>query len=195
VLLWSGKTTEELREQVGDSGIGDNKGSTSQNEGNVYDELVKDLAGDFISLLVEDKLRTVTKLDVARIEIGTNSVGIHAEKELANNFKLLGDRKASDPGLAAPSPAPRPDFIKSATELTSTANPERSTRPRIEASGVAAIQTRSLVIVGTLLVLACPRAALMVDGNRRCSPYRSRPCQPAISPPSRDNRAARDGQA
>jgi hypothetical protein len=95
-LLLAGRTTEDLREQLGDSGgVGDNKGNIAQNEGNVYDELVKDLAGDFISLLVEDKLRTVTKLDVARIEIGTTSVGIHAEKDLASNLKILGDLEKS----------------------------------------------------------------------------------------------------
>ncbi|HTM23148.1 MAG TPA: translocation/assembly module TamB domain-containing protein, partial [Kofleriaceae bacterium] len=92
-LLLAGRTSDELRQQTGldPGGINTDTGSASQNEGNVYDELVKDLAGDFISLLVEDKLRAVTGLDVVRIEIGTTSVGLHLEKEVSSNLKVLGN--------------------------------------------------------------------------------------------------------
>ncbi|HUH00990.1 MAG TPA: translocation/assembly module TamB domain-containing protein, partial [Kofleriaceae bacterium] len=93
-LISSGRTADDLRQSLGDDPIGrdptrlDTGDGTS---GTVYDEILKDLAGDFISLLIEDKLRDITKLDVARLEIGTTSVGFHAEKELFDNFRLTGD--------------------------------------------------------------------------------------------------------
>ncbi len=93
MLISSGRRPEDLRQSLGDSQIGADPtrlDSTAEG-GNVYDELVKDLAGDFISLLIEDKLRDLTNLDVARLEIGTASVGFHLEKDLFENLRILGD--------------------------------------------------------------------------------------------------------
>ncbi len=93
IVFLVGRTSEELRRQAGDAGVGSDP-TRLQDQGavgNVYDELVKDLAADFLSLIIEDRITRVTKLDVARIEIGTSSVGVHAEKELSRNFKFLGD--------------------------------------------------------------------------------------------------------
>lgn len=91
-LISSGRRAEDVRQSLGDEAIGNDPTKIQNTQsGSIYDELVKDLAGDFISLLIEDKLRDITKLDVARLEIGTSSVGFHAEKELFKNLRMLGD--------------------------------------------------------------------------------------------------------
>ncbi len=93
-LIVSGRTPEELRKTLGDDAKGIDTGrvetSTNPNE-SLTDELLKDLAGDFISLYIEDKLRNLTTLDVARLEIGTGSIGFHGEKEVFKNLRFLGD--------------------------------------------------------------------------------------------------------
>ena len=45
----------------------------------------------FISLMVEDTLRGVTQLDVARLEVGTGSIAIHLEEKLADNVTDAAD--------------------------------------------------------------------------------------------------------
>jgi translocation and assembly module TamB len=93
-MLLSGRTPEEFRKTLGDEApVRDpNRVAPSTNPTeNFADELLKDLAGDFISLLIEDKLRNLTTLDVARLEIGTGSIGFHGEKELFKNLRFLGD--------------------------------------------------------------------------------------------------------
>jgi hypothetical protein len=93
-MLVSGRTPEEFRKTLGDQAPGSDprriNPSTSQSE-NPADQLLKDLAGDFIALLIEDKLRNLTTLDVARLEIGTGSIGFHGEKEMFKNLRFLGD--------------------------------------------------------------------------------------------------------
>lgn len=93
-MLFSGRTPEEFRKTLGDETPGRDPSrvdpSTSPSE-NVADQLLKDLAGDFISLLIEDKLRNLTTLDVARLEIGTGSIGFHGEKEVVKSLRFLGD--------------------------------------------------------------------------------------------------------
>lgn len=94
VLMTSGRTPEEFRQQLGDTapGLTSNRVATSTdpNEG-AADEILRELAGDFISLYIGDKLRTITNLDVARLEIGTGSIGFHGEKKFFSNLRLLGD--------------------------------------------------------------------------------------------------------
>ncbi len=92
-LLLTGRTTEEIRQSLGDEPVGTDPTQLDRTdrEANPYDQLVKDVAGDFISLLIEDKLKDLTKLDVVRLEIGTTSVGFHLEKDLFKNLRLLTD--------------------------------------------------------------------------------------------------------
>ena len=100
-MLFSGRTPAELRKSLGDEAPGLAPGrfspSTSTSE-NVADQLLKDIAGDFISLLVEDTLRNLTTLDVARIEIGTGSIGFYGEKELADNVRMSGNFEQTGSG-------------------------------------------------------------------------------------------------
>src|SRR5690606_8067564 len=83
-MLLSGRTPDDFRKVLGDEALGMEPGrvdpSTNPSEG-LTDQIIKDLASDAISLLVEDKLRNLTALDVARLEIGTGSIGFHGEKE------------------------------------------------------------------------------------------------------------------
>ena len=94
VLITTGRTPDEFRQQLGDTSPGLNdtgvETSTDPDEG-ATDELLRELAGDFISLYIGDKLRSITKLDVARLEIGTGSIGFHGEIKFFENLRLLGD--------------------------------------------------------------------------------------------------------
>ena len=94
-MLFSGRTPEEFRKTLGDQAPGGRdpgrvETSTDPIEG-VGAQLVKEFGTELISLLIEDKLRNLTTLDVARLEIGTGSIGFHAEKELLQNLRILGD--------------------------------------------------------------------------------------------------------
>ena len=100
MLVLAGRTTEDVRQTLGDEAIGNpNDISRTTDAGNVYDQVVKDVAGDFISLLIEDKLKDFTKLDVARLEIGTSSFGFHAEKDFFKNLRALGDFEKTTSGV------------------------------------------------------------------------------------------------
>jgi hypothetical protein len=92
-LIFAGKTPEELRASLGDQGIARDPIRTDRTATTtgVADQIIKDLAGDFISLLLEDRLRDLTDLDVARLEIGTASIGFHAEKGFFKSLRMLGD--------------------------------------------------------------------------------------------------------
>ncbi len=108
MLIVSGRTPEEARRIIGDESVVRGPGefagtrSTQDPDGNlaVVDQLVKDLAGDFFSLLIEDSIRNVTDLDVARLQLGTASVGFHGEKEFTRSFRVLGDLERSLRGWA-----------------------------------------------------------------------------------------------
>lgn len=97
-LIFAGRTPDDAREALlGDEPIGRAAGSfegtrsteSADSTFQVADQLVKDLAGDFFSLLIEDRLRDVTGLDVARIQVGTASVGFHAEKDITKSMRFV----------------------------------------------------------------------------------------------------------
>jgi TamB, inner membrane protein subunit of TAM complex len=93
-LILSGRTPEQFKRSLGNDAVGSDPThiETSTNPNDSYaDQLIKDVAADFISLLVEDSLKDVSKLDVARLEIGTGSVGFHGEKKLTDTINVLGD--------------------------------------------------------------------------------------------------------
>jgi hypothetical protein len=108
LLIVSGRTPDEARRVIGDEPVGRGPGefagtrSTEAPDGNLalVDQLVKDLAGDFFSLLIEDSIRNVTDLDVARLQLGTASVGFHGEKRFTRSFRVLGDLERSLRGWA-----------------------------------------------------------------------------------------------
>lgn len=93
-LLFLGRNPEQLRRTLGDQSPGANPtqiDSTTSSSQGFADQIVKDLAGQWVSDLLGDKLTRLSRLDVLRFEIGFGSVGIHAEKKLAENIKFIGE--------------------------------------------------------------------------------------------------------
>ncbi len=93
-LLVLGRNQEQLRRSLGDQALGGNltnvDPTTNPSQG-FADQIVKDLAGDWVSGLIGTSLTTLTGLDVLRFDIGFGSVGVHLEKKVAENVRILGD--------------------------------------------------------------------------------------------------------
>jgi hypothetical protein len=93
-LILLGRTPEQLRRSLGDQAIGSDptRLDPSANQvGNPLDQVLRDLAGDTISLLVEDSLKEVSRLDVARPFATVGSWGFHGEKKVGENINIVGD--------------------------------------------------------------------------------------------------------
>ncbi|MEO8700810.1 MAG: translocation/assembly module TamB domain-containing protein [Kofleriaceae bacterium] len=92
-LLLLGRNPEQLRRSLGDQTLGSDPTlvdpTTNPTQG-FADQIVKDLAGDWVSDLLENSLTRFTGLDVLRIEVGFGSIGFHIEKKLLSNLNLLG---------------------------------------------------------------------------------------------------------
>lgn len=92
-LLVLGRNAEQLRRSLGDQSLGADPlradPTTNPSQG-FADQIVKDLAGDWVSGLLGDSLGRITGLDVLRIEIGFGSIGFHIEKKILENLKLIG---------------------------------------------------------------------------------------------------------
>ena len=93
-LIFLGRNPEQLRRSLGDQSLGSaptiQQTSTNPSTG-FADQVVKDLAGDWVSSLFGDSLTHLTGLDVLRFEIGFGTVGIHAEKKATENIRVLAD--------------------------------------------------------------------------------------------------------
>jgi hypothetical protein len=93
-LLVLGRSPDQLRRALGDQAIGTDPTridpTTNPGQG-IADQIVKDLAGDWVSDLLGSSLTKLTGLDVLRIEIGFGSIGLHAEKKMLENLKVFGD--------------------------------------------------------------------------------------------------------
>jgi hypothetical protein len=95
-LLVLGRNQEQLRRSLGDQNVGGDPTrvdpTTNPSQG-FADQIVKDLAGDWVSSLLGNSLTRLTGLDVLRIEIGFGSIGIHLETKpkVLENLKLYGD--------------------------------------------------------------------------------------------------------
>ena len=93
-LLVLGRNQESLRRSLGDQAAGaaqtNQDPSTNPSQG-VADQIVKDVAGDWVSGLLGDSLARITGLDVLRLEVGFGSIGVRVEKKLRENLLLLGD--------------------------------------------------------------------------------------------------------
>ncbi len=104
-LIFAGRTPDEARQALlGEEAIGKSSGeftttnsTTGLIEGRlvIADQLLKQLAGEYFSLLMEDSIRNVTTLDVARLELGTGSIGFHWEKGLLPGLRAVGDVERS----------------------------------------------------------------------------------------------------
>jgi hypothetical protein len=100
-LLFLGRSPEQLSRTLGDQSLGANPQnvdpSTNPTTG-FADQIVKDLAGDWVSGLIGSSLSRITRLDVLRFEIGFGSVGIHAEKKAIENIRVIGDAEQTTRG-------------------------------------------------------------------------------------------------
>ena len=93
-LLFLGRNPEQLRRSLGDQSLGTNPTqveATTNPSSTFADQIVKDLAGQWVSDLLGDSLTKITRLDVLRFEVGFGSVGFHAEKKAVESIKLTGD--------------------------------------------------------------------------------------------------------
>ncbi|HUJ58495.1 MAG TPA: translocation/assembly module TamB domain-containing protein [Kofleriaceae bacterium] len=93
-LLLLGRSPDQLRRSLGDQSLGSNPTSvdpTTNPSTGFADEVVKDLAGDWVSSLLGNSLTRLTHLDVLRFELGFGSVGVHAEYKALENLKLIAD--------------------------------------------------------------------------------------------------------
>ena len=86
-LLVTGRTTEQLRDQL--------KGAVDTGGGNqaagAADAQVKQLTGEILNQIMVDPLKKVTKLDLLRFEMGTESAQVKAGKRLGRYINLAGE--------------------------------------------------------------------------------------------------------
>ncbi|HTE51679.1 MAG TPA: translocation/assembly module TamB domain-containing protein [Kofleriaceae bacterium] len=104
-LIFAGRTPDEARQALlGEEPIGKGPGQLATTDSTagtiearlvIADQLLKQLAGEYLTLLVEDSIRNVTTLDVARLEVGAGSLAFHGEKELLPGLRAVGDVERS----------------------------------------------------------------------------------------------------
>ena len=93
-LLVLGRNQEQLRRSLGDQSLGGDptkQDPTTNPSQGFADQIVKDIAGDWVSSLLGDSLGQLTGLDVLRIEIGFGSIGLRIEKKVLENVRLIAD--------------------------------------------------------------------------------------------------------
>ncbi|MBN2724910.1 MAG: translocation/assembly module TamB domain-containing protein [Deltaproteobacteria bacterium] len=92
MLLASGKTTQELRKQYhGDPKSGTGTASVNYNPVEMYDQPIKQITGDFLSTLVENPIKMVTKLDAVRFELGSDSFQVKLTKKFLKRISLKSE--------------------------------------------------------------------------------------------------------
>lgn len=92
-LLVFGRNPEQLRRSLGDTTPGSDPtriDPSTNPTGGVGDQLVKDLAGDWVSDLFGSSLTKVTGLDVLRFEVGFGSIGIYGQRTFRENLTFAG---------------------------------------------------------------------------------------------------------
>jgi hypothetical protein len=94
-LLFLGRSPESLRRSLGDQSIGTDPtrvDPTTNPSTGFADQLVKDIAGDWISsLLGTSALSRYLPIDVLRFELSFGTVGVHAEIKATENLRVIGD--------------------------------------------------------------------------------------------------------
>lgn len=105
-LITTARTPEQFRSSVGDEAIGGQIGefeglrttAPTDSKFAVADELLKDLSGEALSVLVADPIKNITNLDVFNLRIGAGSIGVHGEKRITRSLRLIGDAEQSSRG-------------------------------------------------------------------------------------------------
>jgi len=89
-LLATGRTTQQLRAQF--KGAVDASGGAGGNQAvGAADAQVKQLTGEILNQIMVDPLKKVTKLDLLRFEMGTESAQLKAGKRLGRFINLAGE--------------------------------------------------------------------------------------------------------
>lgn len=103
-LLLLGRSPEQLRRSLGDTTPGSDPtriDPSTNPTGGVGDQLVKDLAGDWVSGLLGSSLTKFTGLDVLRFEVGFGSIGIYGQRSVLENITLVGGYEQTVRGSTA----------------------------------------------------------------------------------------------
>ncbi len=93
-LLVLGRNQEQLRRSLGDQSLGTDPlhvDPTTNPSAGFADQIVKDLAGDWVSGLIGTSLTKIVPVDILRFDIGFGSVGVHFEKKVFENARVIGD--------------------------------------------------------------------------------------------------------
>lgn len=93
-LLFVGRTPEQIGRSLGDQSIGVDPlmGNTSTRAQSGFgDQVIRDLVGEWVSSLFRSPLEKIFRLDVLRIELSYNAIGMHGEKALLENLRAIGD--------------------------------------------------------------------------------------------------------
>lgn len=93
MLLAAGRTTEDLRS----AWRGSPKDGTGLGSGggfnllDYYDEPIKQVTGDFLSMLVANPIKMVTRLDLFRLELGSDSLQVRMSKTFLRHVTMKGE--------------------------------------------------------------------------------------------------------
>ena len=127
-LLLLGRNPEQLRRSLGDQSLGSNPtliDPTTNPSTGFADEIVKDLAGDWVSGLVGQSVQKILPLDVLRFELGFGTVGVYAEKKALDSIKFIGRAEQTIRGTSL--------SIQGELQSTLHIKPDWSDSPRVTA--------------------------------------------------------------
>ena len=96
-MLTLGRTLADTRAKFGDEAIGKDPGSSDRGTtttGGTIEEFAKEGIGEFLSILLKNSLEDLTELDVVRLRIGPEGLGVYLEKRFTESIrgKLDWDR-------------------------------------------------------------------------------------------------------
>lgn len=93
-LILLGRTPDQVRQSIGDTALGSDPtriDPTTNPSAGAADQLIKDFAGNWVSLLLGDSLEGITGLDVLRFQFDFGSIGLRGEKKITDNLRAILD--------------------------------------------------------------------------------------------------------
>lgn len=92
MLLAAGRTMDDIRSAwKGNPRSGTGISSGGFNPLDYYDESIKQVTGDFLSMLVANPIKMVTRLDLFRLELGSDSFQVSAAKTFLRHITMKGE--------------------------------------------------------------------------------------------------------
>lgn len=91
-LIFFGRTPDQIRTSIGDSAVGNDPtriDPTTNPSAGAADQLIKDFAGNWVSLLLGNSLEDLTGLDVLRFQVDFGSIGLRGEKKVFENVRSI----------------------------------------------------------------------------------------------------------